>query len=186
MTLNDEQAAALADFCALMLRGHNEGAFARCKEYLENAADEYGGVPEILYLMSGAAADPDDPWGNVADEEKQFAKPQYYLVSSDAGAPELEDFFWFVENIKEARGLDFALDRSKFSDGGALPEWLAELAAQLGGLCVVNFDGGGDDYHFTIMDEADCAKARRLFEKITSHIGGYSYASHVVTEDFRG
>ena len=186
MKCDKELTAALSDFCTLMLCGDNEGAFTRCREYMEEAEDEYGGVPEILYLMSGMAADPDDPWGNVADEEKQFVKPQHYLISTDAGAPELDDFFWFVENVKKARSLDLALDKERFSAGGSITDWLPELAAQLNGLYVVNFDGGGDDYHFTIMDQEDCAEARRLFEKITAHIEGYSYTSFIITENFCG
>ena len=43
----------------------------------------------------------------------------------------LEDFFWFIENIKTARGLDFTIDEEKFSDDDCIVEWLAELSAQL-------------------------------------------------------
>ena len=103
------QINVLKEFCALMLCGHQENAFQHCKTCMESAADEYGGIPDVLYVLSGHAVDSEDPFGNVADLEKQPVKPQYYMVSSDAGAPALEDFFWFIENIKAARGLTFSI-----------------------------------------------------------------------------
>ena len=186
MVLAPSQIEVLKDFCALILCGHHEDVFHRCKEYLENASDEYGGIPNILYVLSGQDIEPDDPFGNVADEGRQLVKPQYYLISSDAGAPALEDFFWFIENIKKARGLDFAIDGEKFSDDDCIVEWLAELAAQLKDLSIVGFDGASEDYHFTIMDKGDCEKSMDLFKKMTAHIDGYNYTSFVITSDFQG
>ncbi len=186
MELNLRQTDTLKDFCALILCGHHEKAFRRCNECLENASDEYGGIPDILYVLSGHDVDPDDPFGNTADEDKQPVKPQYYLISSDAGAPDLEDFFWFIENIKTARELDFTIDEEKFSDDDCIVEWLAELSAQLEGLYIVNFDGAGEDYHFTIMSKDDCEKAMDLFQKMTAHIDGYSFTSCIITSDFQG
>ncbi|MDE6686068.1 MAG: hypothetical protein K2K17_01980 [Lachnospiraceae bacterium] len=58
MALDPSQMDVLKSFCALILCGHHEDVFQRCKECLENAADE----------------------------DKQLVKPQYYLISSDAGA----------------------------------------------------------------------------------------------------
>lgn len=184
MKLNQNQLDALKDFCDLILCGHHEDALIRCREHMENADDEYGGIPNVLYLLSGMDSDPDDPWGNVADEEKQVVKPQYYFVSSDAGAPDLEDFFWYIDNIKAARGLSFPMNRDKFSDNSSIVEWLAELAGQLDGLYLVNFDGGGDDYHFTILNKEGAEKAMYLFKRLTAHIAGYSYSSCVITKDF--
>lgn len=186
MVLNLKQIDALKDFCALILCGHQEKAFRRCKECLENAVNEYGGIPDMLYVLSGNDVDPDDPFGNMADEDKQTVKPQSYLISSDAGAPDLEDFFWFVENLKAARGLDFTLDEEKFSDDDCIVEWLAELAAQLEDLYIVDFDGASEDYHFTIMNKGDCEKAMDLFSKMTAHIEGYTFKSFVITDDFQG
>ena len=186
MILNMSQTDVLKDFCALLLCGHQEKAFRRCKECMENAADEYGGIPDILYVLSGNDVDPDDPFGNNASEDRQLVKPQYYLISSDAGAPDLEDFFWFVENIKTARGLDFTVDEEKFSDDDCIVEWLAELSAQLEGLYIVNFDGASEDYHFTIMSKDDCDKAMDLFKKMTAHADGYSFTSYVISSDFKG
>lgn len=186
MVLNLNQTDVLKDFCALILCGHNEEAFHRCKKYLENAADEYSGIPDILYVLSGHDVDPDDPFGNTASEDKQPVKPQYYLISSDAGAPDLEDFFWFIENLKTARGLDFTMDEEKFSDDGCIVEWLAELSAQLEDLYIVDFDGASEDYHFTIMNKDDCEKAMDLFQTMTAHIDGYSFKTFVITSDFRG
>ncbi len=186
MVLNLSQTDALKDFCALILCGHQEKAFCRCKECLENAADEYGGIPNMLYVLSGNDVDPDDPFGNMASEDKQTVKLQSYLISSDAGAPDLEDFFWFVENLKTSRGLDFALDEEKFSDDDCIVEWLAELAAQLENLYIVNFDGASEDYHFTIMSKDDCERAMGLFQKMTAPIEGYKFKSFVITDDFQG
>lgn len=185
-SLNLNQIEALKDFCALILCGHREEVFCRCKECLENAVDEYRGIPAVLYVLSGHDIDPEDPFGNLADENKQLVKSQYYFVSSDAGAPDLEDFFWFIENIKTARGLDFTIDEEKFSDDDCIIEWLAELSAQLEDLYIVNFDGASEDYHFTIMNKEDCEKAMDLFKKMTADIDGYSYTSFVITSDFEG
>lgn len=186
MELNLSQTDVLKDFCALILCGHHEEAFRRCKEYLENAADEYGGIPDILYVLSGHDVDPDDPFGNMASEDKKSVKPQYYLISSDAGAPDLEDFFWFVENLRTARGLDFTIDKEKFSDDDCIVEWLAELSAQLEDLYIVDFDGASEDYHFTIMSKDDCERAMDLFQKMTAHIDGYTFKSFVITSDYQG
>ena len=186
MVLNLSQTDVLKDFCALILCGHHEKAFCRCKECLENAVDEYGGIPDILYVLSGHDVDPDDPFVNMASEDKQPVKSQYYLISSDAGAPDLEDFFWFVENLKTARGLDFTIDEEKFSDDDCIVEWLAELSAQLDDLYIVNFDGASEDYHFTIMSKDDCEKAMDLFQKMTVHIDGYTFKSFVITSDYQG
>ena len=186
MILNSDQLDALKDFCALILCGHNEAVFQRCKDYLENADDEYGGVPAVLYLLSGHDTDPADPFGNIADADKQLVKSQYYLISSDAGAPCTEDFFWFIENIKTARRLDLIVNREKFSDDDCIVEWLAELSEQLEDLYIVNFDGAGEDYHFTVMNKDDCEKVMELFRRMTAHIDGYSYTSCVITGDFQG
>ena len=183
MILNSDQIDALRDFCALILCGHKEEVFHRCKECLENAADEYSGIPTVLYVLSGHDTDPS---GDLVDEDKQLVKPQYYFISSDAGAPDLEDFFWFIENVKTARGLDFTIDEEEFSDDDCIVEWLAELSAQLEDLYIVDFDGGSEDYHFTIMNKEDCEKAMDLFKKITAYIDGYSYTSSVITSDFQG
>lgn len=185
-SLNSNQIEALKDFCALILCGYRKEVFCRCKECLENAADEYRGIPAVLYVLSGHDIDPEDPFGNIADEDKQLVKPQYYFISSDAGAPELEDFFWFIENIKTARGLDFTIDEEKFSDDNCIIEWLAELSVQLEDLYIVNFDGASEDYHFTIMNKEDCERAMDLFKKMTADIDGYSYTSFVITSDFEG
>ncbi|MCI8360904.1 MAG: hypothetical protein HFE86_06175 [Clostridiales bacterium] len=154
---------------------------------MEKDADGYGGIPAVLYLLSGQDADPDDPFGNTADAGKQLVKPQYYFISSDAGAPCLEDFFWFIEDgIKTARGLDFVIDKERFSNDDCIIEWLAELSAQLKDLYIVAFDGAGEDYHFTILNQADCEKAMELFKRTAAHVNGYSYASRVITSDFQG
>lgn len=108
------------------------------------------------------------------------------MVSSDAGAPDLEDFFWFIENIKTARGLDFTVNEDNFSDEDCIIEWLAELSAQLEDLYIVDFDGASEDYHFTIMKKEDCEKAMDLFQKLTAPIKGYSYTSCVITSEFEG
>ncbi len=184
--LNKDQTDALKSFCDLILCGHKEDVFARCKECLENAADEYSGIPAVLYVLSGNDTDPDDPYGNIADEDKQLVKSQYYFISSDAGAPDLADFFEFIENIKKARGLDFTINEDNFSDDDCIIEWLAELSSQLEDLYIVNFDGASEDYHFTIMNKEDCEKVRDLFKRITAPITGYSYTSCVITSDFEG
>lgn len=186
MALNSIQLEALKNFCALILCGHKEEVYQHCKDYLENAGDEYGGIPAVLYTLSGNDTDPDDPFGNTASEDKQYVNPQYYLVSSDAGAPDLEDFFWFIENIKTARGLDFTVNEDNFSDEDCIIEWLAELSAQLEDLYIVDFDGASEDYHFTIMKKEDCEKAMDLFQKLTAPIKGYSYTSCVITSEFEG
>lgn len=186
MVLNSSQIDVLKNFCALILCGHNVKAFHRCRECMENAEDEYGGIPDVLYVLSGNDIDPDDPFGNVADDDKQAVKPQRYLISSDAGAPDLEDFFGFIEDIRTARGLDFTVEEERFSDDDCIVEWLAELSAQLEDLYIVNFDGAGEDYFFTIMNKEDCDKARDLFKKMTAHIDGYSFSSCIITSDFQG
>ena len=181
------QINVLKEFCALMLCGHQENAFQHCKTCMESAADEYGGIPDVLYVLSGHAVDSEDPFGNVADLEKQPVKPQYYMVSSDAGAQALEDFFCFIENKKAARGLTFSIHEEKFSDDDCIIEWLAELAGQLEGQYnIVNFDGASEDYHFTIMNKEDCEKAMNLFEQLTADIDGYSYKAFFITDDFEG
>ena len=186
MALDLSQIDALKDFCNLILCEHNEEVFRYCRRCLENAVDEYCGIPDILYVLSGYDIDPDDPFGNNASEDRQLVKPQYYLISSDAGAPDLEDFFWFVENLKAARGLEFTLDEEKFSDDDCIVEWLAELAAQLEDLYIVDFDGASEDYHFTIMNKGDCEKAMDLFSKMTAHIDGYNFKTFIITDDFQG
>lgn len=186
MTLDSNQTEALKAFCTLILCGHREEVFLRCRECLENAADVYGGIPDVLYVLSGNDCEPGDPFGNTASPEKQLVKPQYYLVSSDAGAPDLEDFFWFIENIQAARGLAFTIDEEKFSDDDCIVEWLAELSRQLEGFSLINFDGASEDYHFTILRNEDCENAKALFQKITAHIEGYPYTAFEITEDFHG
>jgi len=186
MELHINQINALKEFCTLVLCGYDESVIQRCKAHLENIDNEYGGVPQALYVLSGQDVDDNDPFGNVADNDKQLVKPQYYFISSDAGAPNLEDFFWFVENLKEARGLDFTFDEEKFSDDNSIVEWLAELSTQLNGLYIVNFDGASEDYHFTILDQKECERARGLFKKMTNHIDSYTFDSFVITSDFQG
>lgn len=186
MVLNSNQFDVLKNFCSLILCGYNEKVFNRCKECLENASDEYGGIPDVLYVLSGSDIDPDDPFGNTADEEKQLVKSQYHLISTDAGAPDLNDFFWFIENVKAAQGLDFTIDEQKFSNDDCIVEWLAELSAQLEDLYIVNFDGASEDYHFTIMNKDNCEKAMDLFKQMTVHIDSYTYTSFVITSDFQG
>ena len=51
---------------------------------------------------------------------------------------------------------------------------------------IVDFDGASEDYHFTIMSKNDCKKAMDLFQKMTSHIDGYTFKSFVITSDFQG
>lgn len=175
---------ALKEFCTLILCGHNEKVFNRCKEHIANASDPYGSIPEVLYTLSGHAIDPDDPFGNVSDEEKQLVKPQYYLISSDAGAPCLEDFFWFIEDgIQKARGLNFTIHKEKFSDHDCIVEWLVELSAQLENFYIVQFDGASEDYHFTIMNLSECKKAMDLFKRMTAHIDTYVYTSFLITKN---
>ena len=186
MTLNVDQMEALKDFCSLILCGHKEEVFHRCKECWENAVDEYHGIPAVLYVLSGNDTDPDDLFENIADEDKQLVKPQYYLISSDAGAPDLEDFFWFIENIKTARGLDFTICEENFSEDDCIVEWLAELSTQLEDLYIIDFDGASEDYHFTIMNKEDCGKAMDLFKRMTDRIESYSYTSFIITSDFQG
>ncbi len=186
MTLNTSQLGALKNFCALILCGHREDVFLRCKDCLEHAADEYGGIPAVLYVLSGHDIDPDDPYGNVAGADKQLVKSQYYFISSDAGAPAVQDFFWFIENIQTARGLHFTIDKEKFSNDDCIVEWLAELAAQLEDLYIVCFDGASEDYHFTILNKSDCEKAMDLFREMAAGIEGYSYTSFIIAEDFQG
>ncbi len=181
------QTDVLKEFCTLMLCGHQENAFQRCKACLENAADEYGGIPDVLYVLSGHAVDPEDPFGNIAYREDQPVRPQYYLISTDAGAPCLEDFFWFIDNIKEACGLAFPVDEERFSDDDCIVEWLAELAGQLeGSYDIVDFDGASEDYHFTIMKKEDSRKAMDLFGQLTADTEGYSCTAFVITKDFEG
>ncbi len=184
MLLNPHQANALQTFCDTILCGHNEAVFHRCKAYMENASDENDGIESGLYVLYGSDIDPDDPYRNVADADKQLVKPQFYLVSSDAGAPALEDFFWYVENIKSARELSFSVEKGNFSDDNSIVEWLAELSQQLEGLYIVNFDGGSEDYHFTIMGKSDCERAMEAFKNLTAHIHGYTYTSFLITEAF--
>ncbi len=186
MALHSIQTDALKSFCDLILCGHEEKVFCRCKECLEHADDDYGGIPRVLYILSGNDTEPDDPSGDIADEDKPLVKQQFYLISSDAGAPDLEDFFWFVENLKTARGLNFAVDKEKFSNDDCIVEWLAELSVQLEDLYIVNFDGASEDYHFTIMSRDDCEKAMDLFKKMTAHVSGYSYTSYLITGSFEG
>lgn len=182
-TVSNPDFDALKEFCTLILCGHNENVFNRCKEHLKNATDELGGIPNVLYTLSGHDTDPDDPFGNIADADKQLVKSQYYFISSDAGAPCLEDFFWFIESIQKARGLDFVIDKKRFSDDNSIVEWLEELATQLEDLYIINFDGASEDYHFTIMNQADCEKAMDLFKRMTAYIDGYSYTSFFITSD---
>ena len=186
MTLNSSQSEALEKFCDIIVCGRNEMVFKRCKECMENAEDEYGGIPDVLYVLSGQDTDQADPFGNVADADKQLLKQQYYFISSDAGAPDLDDFFIYIENIKAACGLSFTVNKEKCSCNDCIVEWLAELSAQLKDLYIVNFDGGSEDYHFTIMDKQDCEKAMALFGRLTTHIVGYKYSSFVITDDFLG
>lgn len=176
---------ALRDFCSMILCGHNEKVFNRCKELLENVTDDAGGIPDVLYVLSGYDVDDSDSYHN--QREYQLVKAQYYFISSDAGAPCLEDFFWFVEDgIKMARELDFTIDRARFSDNDCIVEWLAELSSQLEDLYIVDFDGAGEDYHFTIMSKSECEKAMILFKKMTSHVKNYQYSSFLITSDFKG
>ena len=83
-------------------------------------------------------------------------------------------------------GLEFTLDEEKFSDDDCIVEWLAELAAQLEDLYIVDFDGASEDYHFTIMNKGDCEKAMDLFSKMTAHIDGYNFKTFIITDDFQG
>ncbi len=186
MVLNSNQIDALKDFCALILCEYKEEVFQRCKECLESATDD-GGVADVLYVLSGNDTDPDNLIDeDIADEEKQLVKSQYYFVSSDAGAPELEDFFWYIDNIKTARGLDFSINEENFSEDDCIVEWLAELSAQLEDLYIVNFDGNSEDYHFTIMNKEESEKAMDLFQRMTDQICEYTYKSFVITSDFEG
>ena len=68
----------------------------------------------------------------------------------------------------------------------AFDDLMAELAAQLEDLYIVDFDGASEDYHFTIMNKGDCEKAMDLFSKMTAHIEGYTFKSFVITDDFQG
>ncbi len=183
MLLQADQADQLKEFCAIMLCGHREEVFCRCKACMESPADDSDGVEAILYVLSGSDIDPDDPYGNVADADKQLVQPQSYLISSDAGAPELEDFFWYLENLKAARGLSFSIEKDAFSEDESIVEWLAEFSRQLEDLRIVNFDGGSEDFHFTIMTQADCERAMALFQALTARSSNAPYASYLITAD---
>ena len=57
---------------------YKEEVFQRCKECLESAADDCG-VADVLYVLSGDDTDPDNLIDeDIADEEKQLVKSQYY------------------------------------------------------------------------------------------------------------
>lgn len=177
---------ALKEFCGLILCGENIPVYEHCKNYIENASDEFGGIPDVLYILSGNDEDSEDSFENAESADNPLVKPQSYLISSDAGAPELGDFFWFIDNLKAARGLDFTIRKERFSENTSLIEWLAELSAQLKDLYILNFDGAGDDYHFTILNKADCERAIELFQKMTAHVKGYDYETTIITPDFQG
>ncbi len=162
MNLKHEKKAALSDFCDLILCGHNEDVFQCCVKCFENDPDEATAAESVLYVLSGFQID-----------DARATEPQFYLVSTDSGSPELEDFFWFVDNIKKARGLSFTLDREKFSNDYCIDTWLSELAQQLSDLYIVIFDCVSEDFHFTIMNEDDSIKAMELFGRFTSGISGY-------------
>ncbi len=186
MKLDSDRVDILKNFCAMILCGHREEVFRRCKDCVEKASDADDGIESILYVLSGSDVDENDPYQNVADKDKQLVKPQFYLISTDAGAPELEDFFWYIENIKTARGLSFPIDRENFSDDNSIVEWLAELSQQLEDLYIVDFGGSSEDYHFTIMNKDDCEKAIDLFHSLTTYISDNPYTSILITKDFKG
>ena len=168
MKLSSEQRNALSDFCDIILCGHNEDAFQCCVRCFENDPDETTAAESVLYVLSGFEID-----------GTKVTEPQFYLVSTDSGAPELEDFFWFVDNIKKSRGLSFTLDSEKFSESCCIDTWLSELANQLNDLYIVSFDGVSEDFHFTIMNKDDSIKAMELFGRFTANIAGYEHSSSI-------
>lgn len=170
MKLNSKQEDMLKGFCDIILCGHNEDVFRHCKKALENDSGEGCGVANVLYALSGFDAD-------------EMIEPQFYLVSTDAGAPELDDFFCYVENIKKARDLSFPVDSDRFSDSDAIDLWLEELSQQLDGAYIIHFAEGSEDYHFTIMNKSDCQKAAKLFKGFTEGIDDNTYDSYIIGED---
>lgn len=182
MKLDSNRADMLKRFCATILCGHREEVFRRCKDCVEKASDEVDGMESVLYVISGRDIDESDPYHNVADEDKQLVKPQCYLISTDAGASELEDFFWFIENLKTARGLSFPIDKKKFSDHNSIVEWLEELSEQLEDLYIVNFAGNSEDFHFTIMDRDDSEKAIDSFKSLTADTSDDDDTSFLITK----
>lgn len=175
-----KESEALKEFCSLILCGHNEDVYQCCKYHLENSIEE-DGIAEILYILSGYETYSED------SEIDPLVECQHYFISSDAGAPSLEDFFAFIEEgIMPARELQFSIHKENFSDEDCIIEWLAELAFQLKDLYIINFDVGSEDYHFTIMNKQDCERAMELFAKISSCDTSYEYSSMIITEDFAG
>ncbi len=104
----------LKNFCAMVLCGHKEAVFRRCKDCIEKDSDEDDRIESILYVFSGSDVDENDPYRNVADEDKQLVKPQFYLISTDAGAPELEDFFGTLRILRQHEDYPFLLTEKKF------------------------------------------------------------------------
>ncbi len=65
-------------------------------------------------ILCGHGTDPDDSFGNIASEDRQPVRPQYYFISSDDGAPDLEDFFGLLRISRRCGDLILLSIRKNF------------------------------------------------------------------------
>lgn len=80
------------------------------------------------------------------------------IASSDRSAL-LDDFFWYLERIKQAQHVDFTIEAAKFDEEAFLEKWLYELARELSSqnYKVCSFSSHDDNYNFSVFtdEEAD-------------------------------
>lgn len=147
------------EFCRLILKDDPQNLMEYClrtyqsEESLEERYDKV-----LVDYFSGYTDEIEDPLPAV--------------ITSDAGAPSLDDYYWYLDLLKKSRGVEFTLDKTKFSNDYAIDTWIYETAEQLPpqGLCVCCFASQSDDYQFTIAapEEAEriIALANHLFPGI--------------------
>ncbi len=83
---------------------------------------------------------------------------------------ELEDFLYFLENLKGFRALGLELDESWFDEEDDIPAWCTILTEKWEGVCVAAIDIDSDSYVLFPIAAPQLAQLQKLAEEIGHRI----------------
>lgn len=161
MKLTDKTLKRLDKFCSLITHGKHKYIMPNLIEALKQTDD---GFMELVFAyLSDNYEDP--------KTEEIVVPEQYYIITSDNGAPDKKDFLCFMENLMRAHKVDFFFDRTAIDNKTALYCWLAETSEMvdrhLKTHYLVNFYTQSEDYHFTFVRKDDYEKIVKLYKQLS-------------------
>lgn len=156
---------AIKEFCQLILCDTHQEVVEQCVSLMESGQID---LETLLYILSGY----DDIYSK--NGEKLFEKPlvaeEFYLISSDCGAPDMDTFFWFIDGLKKYHELEFTYDKSKFSQDRAMDCWMGELVGQLEDLYILVFGANSDTYHYLITNKNTGNRLKILYDTLGTEV----------------